>query len=293
MNLLRSNGITKKIIDAVFSKSTPKNLGKNQSNQGTFKMPSNYGRGHVKLRQSDVFLTSYPKSGNTWTRFLIANLIKPDCLISFANINDIVPDIYKTPSQQLNELPNTRIIKSHECFDPRYKKVIYLVRNPYSVSVSFYHHLIKFNKISEETEFRDFLQNFLQGLYMKNMGSWEKNVASWLDNKSHDKEQFLLIKYEDLRLNPFQETKKIQSFLSLDIEDKKVKEAIELSDFKHMQNLEKNQNNEAFFASTNSQKNFVRSADLDEWKRYFDKQSTDLVKVKFGKVMERLGYSTT
>ncbi len=35
----------------------------------------------------DVFIVSYPKSGNTWTRFLIANLLHPEIQTDFGNIN--------------------------------------------------------------------------------------------------------------------------------------------------------------------------------------------------------------
>ena len=32
----------------------------------------------VKIRESDVFLVSYPRSGNTWVRFLLANVVESD-----------------------------------------------------------------------------------------------------------------------------------------------------------------------------------------------------------------------
>ena len=47
---------------------------------------------NLRVFPDDVFLVSYPKSGNTWTRFLIANLIYPEKHPDFANINVLVPD---------------------------------------------------------------------------------------------------------------------------------------------------------------------------------------------------------
>ena len=41
----------------------------------------------------DTFVVSYPKSGNTWTRFLIANLVYPEKLPDFRNINYLLPMI--------------------------------------------------------------------------------------------------------------------------------------------------------------------------------------------------------
>ena len=40
------------------------------------------------LTERDVFLVSYPRSGNTWVRFLIANVIKPaNSGIDFQNVS--------------------------------------------------------------------------------------------------------------------------------------------------------------------------------------------------------------
>ncbi len=86
----------------------------------------------------DVFLVSFPKSGNTWARFLLANLTRPEQPATFANIHLLIPDPSWTTKKELDRLPRPRIIKSHECFDPRYRRVIYIVRDPRDVAVSQY-----------------------------------------------------------------------------------------------------------------------------------------------------------
>src|ERR1017187_7417206 len=90
----------------------------------------------VTIFPDDVFLTSYPRSGNTWTRFLVGNLIYQDLGVSFLNVERLVPDMYKTADWVMRRLPRPRVLKSHECFDPRYPKVIYIVRDPRDVAVS-------------------------------------------------------------------------------------------------------------------------------------------------------------
>lgn len=50
----------------------------------------------------DLFLVSYPKSGNTWTRFLVANLVYPERNPDFSNINDLLPDIEGTLKRDLD-----------------------------------------------------------------------------------------------------------------------------------------------------------------------------------------------
>src|SRR5437762_8950223 len=78
----------------------------------------------------DVFLVSYPRSGNTWTRFLIGNLLHPDQAVSFANVEAIIPEIYFNSDRSLRSHARPRLLKSHECFQPLYKRVIYITRDP-------------------------------------------------------------------------------------------------------------------------------------------------------------------
>lgn len=98
----------------------------------------------MEVRDDDIFLVSYPKSGNTWLRFLVANYFVGDQLtVDLRNIEIIVPDIYVHNIYYFEKLKGPRIIKSHELFDPRYGKTIYIVRDPRDVALSYWHFQIK------------------------------------------------------------------------------------------------------------------------------------------------------
>src|SRR2546430_17117355 len=71
------------------------------------------GRNHLVF-PDDVFLVSYPKSGNTWTRFLIANLVFPDRHPDFSNINQLIPDPEALAKRDLDRVARPRYIKSHQ-----------------------------------------------------------------------------------------------------------------------------------------------------------------------------------
>src|SRR6202162_6740160 len=71
---------------------------------------------NVTVFDDDVFVTSYPRSGNTWTRFLIGNLIYQDDPITFRNIESRIPEIYFNPDHVMRRLPRPRILKSHDSF---------------------------------------------------------------------------------------------------------------------------------------------------------------------------------
>src|ERR1700732_1176699 len=73
---------------------------------------------NLTVFSDDVFLVSYPRSGNTWTRFLIGNLIYQREPVTFANIESRIPEIYFNPDRVMRRLARPRILKSHECFQP-------------------------------------------------------------------------------------------------------------------------------------------------------------------------------
>src|SRR5437773_5781175 len=93
---------------------------------------------HLTTFPDDTFLVSFPRSGNTWTRFLIGNLIQPSAPITFLNIENVIPDTNALSKSYLDRVSRPRILKSHEHFDPRYRKVIYIVRDPRDVALSHY-----------------------------------------------------------------------------------------------------------------------------------------------------------
>src|SRR5437667_2434462 len=99
------------------------------------------------VRSDDTFVVSYPKSGSTWQRFLIANLLRPNEPISFLNVNGIVPDVYQTSEEELANHPSPRILKSHDAFTPRFPRSIYITRDPRSVAVSIFHFWVACGKL--------------------------------------------------------------------------------------------------------------------------------------------------
>src|ERR1700736_5647469 len=142
----------------------------------------------------DTFLVSFPRSGNTWTRFLVCNLINADNPVTFAGLESRIPEIYDVPDRVLRAFPRPRIVKSHECFDPRYKKVIYIVRDPRDVAVSNYHWELKLRSVKEGYPIEDFVPRWMAPEFWPRIGSWGDHVGSWLATRQ-GKEGFLLLRY--------------------------------------------------------------------------------------------------
>lgn len=151
----------------------------------------------LSVFSNDIFLVSYFRSGSTWSRFLFGNFIHDEPAITFSNMNRFVPSIYETPDRILRRLP--RIMKSHECFDPQYPRVLYIVRDPRDVAVSFYYYYnLKTRVIPEGYPMDDFIPRFVTAQivdYADRVGSWQDHVLSWIRLRQ-DTANFCLIRYE-------------------------------------------------------------------------------------------------
>src|SRR5713226_10443120 len=178
---------------------------------------------NLQVFSDDVFLVSYPKSGNTWTRFLVANLTHPEEPASFANINELTPDPEAFSKRRLASLPRPRIIKSHQYFDPRYERIIYIVRDPRDVALSEYHFRRKRRVIADGLPIEDFVSRFIRGVNTP-YGSWGENVASWVFTRGSSP-NFLLIRYEDMLENTVSELGRIAAFLNIDASRERLAQA--------------------------------------------------------------------
>jgi len=136
---------------------------------------------NLRVFPDDTFIASYPRSGNTWTRFLIANLVHPEPPVTFANLETIIPDASALSSRQFKRVPRPRLIKTHEYFEPRYRKVIYLVRDPRDVVLSLYSFRRKYRAVDDSYPIERYVADrFLPGDLDV---SWGEHVGSWLGTR--------------------------------------------------------------------------------------------------------------
>src|SRR5271169_49081 len=156
---------------------------------------------NLAVYPDDTFIVSSPRSGNTWTRFLVANLVHPGREVTFTNIEKLVPDTVTQSNKTLKGMPRPRIIKTHEYFDHRYPKIIYIVRDPRDVALSNYNFHRKYGHIDDSMPLDRFIDGFVSGgLIEQEWGNWAENVASWVYTRGQS-DRFLLLRYEDMLQN--------------------------------------------------------------------------------------------
>ncbi len=240
------------------------------------------------LLPDDIFLVSFPKSGNTWTRFLLANLRFPDEPATWANIDRLVPDPTGTTKRDFDRMPRPRIIKSHECFDPRYPRVVYIVRDPRDVVVSQYHYHRKLRKIADDSPIEKFVTRFLAGETCPH-GSWGQNVATWLYT-SEGSPRFLLLRYEDLLADAARELAKVVEFLHLSASPEHIAQAVERSSADRMRKLEQAQKEHTLFKGSRKDLSFVRAAGSGGWRKDLPAPQVARIEAAWGPLMQHLGY---
>jgi hypothetical protein len=258
------------------------------------KKPNFVGR-NLTVFPSDSYIVSYPKSGNTWTRFLIGNLIA-DEEITFSNIEYFIPDIYQNLDRQLIKIQKPRILKSHEYFDPRYKKVILITRDPRDVLVSAYFHKLKYTSNHQSISIDDFAENFIfdnnyHPVGVENrLGTWGGNVGSWL-GAMWGNPDFLLIRYEDLKKDTISQLQEISNFLGLDATLETLNRAVQLSTAEQMRKLEQKETN-VWPAKQSVRKDipFVRLAKSGGWKEMLSEKYIHTIEQRWGTTMRKLRY---
>jgi len=229
-------------------------------------------------RKSDVWLVSFPKSGNTWVRFILGNLMvgyrdKNDMEMNFGTMQEIVPDIYlshKIP-YKLKFPPFPRIIKTHEKYDKKYENSIYVIRNPKDALVSYYH-FIKDGYGRDIKNFSNFLRNENFGIK-----AWCEHINSWIGNAD------VVVKYEDLKTDPERQTRKIIDFLKIDMDSERIQKAVELSSFNRMKRLERQDESWKTKHKLKKEYAFVRKGETNQWKKYFNERDLDYFNEIIGK----------
>lgn len=274
-----------------------------------------------------TWLASYPKSGNTWFRAFLTNLRRD--ADEPANINELEgkrlaasrypfdealgydsaelteeeiewlrPEVYlhqaRTATERLfhkvhdgyTYLPDGRPI-----FPPAATAgVLYFIRNPLDVCVSYSHHngnapldsVIKWMAdsgmrvaISEKGEALQLTQRYL---------SWSDNVTSWVDAPGL---RIHVIRYEDMKLRPEEVFTAAARFAGLPDDPARIKKAIAFSRFEEMRAQEAKL---GFGERYPTSASFFRKGEIGSWRERLSTEQVARLIADHGAVMRRFGY---
>ena len=273
-----------------------------------------------------TWLVSYPKSGNTWMRILLGNvLLRKDIsndddfsavgTISSArepfddlmglNSSDMTDDevdllrpvFYRQFTKEAKKPP---FVKTHDCYHKNAEgnclfpgdvthKAIYIVRNPLDVSISFAYHMGHGDFAKSTAKMNDpdaILSGSGKRQLRQIMGSWSHHVKSWTQQTDIP---VMLVRYEDMLADTALQLRRVIDFLELEIADKKkaIQNAVELSRFENLQKIEKAG---IFKERPPKSKQFFRSGRSGEGAERLTKTlKTELIACQYD-MMAQLGY---
>jgi hypothetical protein len=238
----------------------------------------------------DTFLVSYPKSGNTWIRFLVANFVYPEAGVTLLSADRLIPNVDGQSKKYFKQMPRPRIIKSHYPFQHTYKRVIYVVRDPRDVVLSQYHYQIKRGVLPVGAPIEPFVSRFLAGDVCP-YGSWGENVSSWLAARRKNPD-FVLIRYEDLLRQTPDELARMANLLKIEPTPDRIALAVERSTADRMRQLEKVEGSRwASTKGTRQDMSFIRAAKDRQWKTGLPQDCVAQIQNAWGEWMESLGYT--
>ncbi len=276
-----------------------------------------------------IWLASYPKSGNTLVRSLLASyFFTRDGICNFEIIKNILqfPEVklfiknginykdemetirnYIKVQETINKKDSVQFLKTHSyLFNIENNPftnlenslgVVYVVRDPRNVLISAANH----NQISHEKTLEQIVHGSVMG---KNdgettrvyTGNWASNYKSWKSFESASK--YLLIKYEDLIFDKEKTFLKILDFIhklskkSFVLDNAKFKNVLNTTDFGNMQKME---NETGFHESlvdnkTGKKAKFFYLGPKNDWKKLLNKVIQKKIEEAFKKEMTELGY---
>lgn len=186
---------------------------------------------YSKPGKRDFILTSFPKSGNTWISFIIANIYNLSAgkyqEIDFHNIHEINPELGLEPKKDrvFKEFP--QVFLSHQKYNKNFHNVILMIRDPWDVLYSYYHYLKGERK--KDISLPEVISHKTYGIH-----------ALVEHNESYFKKcrNLLILTYERMQKNPLKQIKALMDFMSIKLDESILLESIRKSDFNSMREVE-------------------------------------------------------
>ncbi|XP_060114562.1 sulfotransferase 2B1-like [Heteronotia binoei] len=193
-----------------------------------------------QILDDDVITITYPKSGTHWTAEILGLISQkgdPTYIHS-------VPTWERSPwiemdsgLKQALQNPPPRLLNSHlqfqlfpKSFLQTKAKVIYTLRNPKDVLVSFYHYAKIMKIIKTPGSMQEHLDEFLTGKVA--YGSWFDHVKGWMELKGRP--NFFYITYEELLQDLRGSVEKICHFLGKELNSQQLDSVVEYASFRKM-----------------------------------------------------------
>jgi aryl sulfotransferase len=271
-----------------------------------------------------LWLASWPKSGNTWVRIFIANLLRADPGPAEINSGDLArhrannvqmfddaagveasdlteeeidrfrPSVFRHHAENSRE---TLFFKVHDAYtilpdgEPVFPTeatagAVYILRNPLDVAISFAHYLARpVDRIIEVLA-----SGYCDprkpaiGMLTQRLLPWSEHVLSWTDDPPFPVH---VVRYEDLQERPVETFSTLARFCGLSSDTASVDRAIRYSSFESLQAQERER---GFVEKPEMASAFFRQGRANAWQGVLSDSQVALIVERHAAVMHRFGY---
>jgi hypothetical protein len=280
----------------------------------------------MPVNQGIFWLSSYPKSGNTWFRIVLANVLNQSekalninqinitrhasdrelfvealgfnsYLLSEDELLQLRPIVYtwygqKKSGVQYFKLHDAYIyIKEQIPLVPREGSLgaLYFIRNPLDIAISFAHHsTISIDQCIDLMCDKDAKIFGNTGFLGMQL---QQHLLSWSRHVQswamNSHIRVMCLRYEDMHLSPLITFKKALQFLNLDISEHAILKAIDHASFEKLQHQESQQ---SFREKSFVQKKFFRKGMIGEWEQTLNAFQINKIIKHHREVMFEYGY---
>ena len=218
----------------------------------------------------DIFIVSYPRCGQTWSRYMLWTLLANDGqpMSKDDNISHVVPSFEHVGSSGSKAAPQPRILATHLMLNmlpySHDAKYLLLTRNPKDVQVSYFYHNQGLGWV-KDTEYQKHFEHFLNGKLL--FGSYFEHQSSYLPFL--DRRNVKLVFYEQLRGQTADQLREIAEFLEKKIPEETIQRTVLTTSLDEMQiDQQRFMSRETFEKRSQNPDavSFVRKGEVGGWK---------------------------
>ncbi|XP_044106070.1 amine sulfotransferase-like isoform X1 [Neovison vison] len=245
---------------------------------------------NFEIRENDVFIVTYPKSGTIWFQQLLSLIYSEDHRKGAGKLEtmDRVPFLeYNFRKMDFGERPSPRLFSTHLPYylvpsglKNKKAKIIYVYRNPKDVMCSYFH--FAKNVMSQFTgTFEEFMKQFLEGRVMGSL--WFDHIKGWYEHRSLFNIQFMT--YEEMKKDLRGSVSKICKFLGKGLSEEDMDAVVRQATFENMKDdpLANYDNIITSGYGPNVKGHFLRKGTIGDWKNHLTVEQNE----RFDQIFQR------
>ncbi|XP_049627326.1 amine sulfotransferase-like [Suncus etruscus] len=231
-----------------------------------------------EIRDDDVFIITYPKSGTIWTQQILSLIYYEDARTQTQNMDTIdrAPFLeYNIRHMDYIQRPSPRLFASHLPYyivpnglKNKKAKIVYIYRNPKDVITSFFHFSNLVATIETHENLDNFIDIFLDG---KVYGSlWFDHIKGWYEHRHQF--NILFMSYEEMKKDLRSAVQKICKFLGKELSEGDIDAVVNQATFKNMRSDPRANYNDILkneVGVKNNHGRFLRKGTIGDWKNHF------------------------